>query len=149
MNFDGTVVSDKSQAVQIPALSSQIDLQMPKEALGNDLTKIFAVTDLKVGAKIVSTNVLLFAAPKEVHLPPAEVASELTKTGESYRLRLSSKVLARGVSVSFGNLDTKLSDDYFDILPGEAVDVVVHSAATADQLRANLKVVSLTDAFAK
>ncbi|MGA2186654.1 MAG: glycoside hydrolase family 2 protein [Bryobacteraceae bacterium] len=148
MTFDGTVVSDKSQAVQVPALSSQIYLQVPKEALGGDLKQIFAVADLKVGGKTVSSNLLLFALPKEVHLPAAEIASELTKAGDSYRLRLSSKVLARSVNVSFGGVDAKVSDDYFDLLPGQPVDIRVDSAATADQLRANLKVVSLTDAFA-
>jgi beta-mannosidase len=148
MTFDGTVVSDKSQAVQIPALSSQIYLTAPKEELGSDLKQIFAVTELKVGGKLVTSNLLLFALPKEVHLPAAEIASELTKAGDWYRLRLSSKVLARSVSVSFGNLDAKVSDDYFDLLPGQAAEIRVDSAATADQLRANLKVVSLTDAFA-
>jgi beta-mannosidase len=149
MTFDGTVLSDKSQAVQIPALSSQVYLQVPKEGLGSELTKIFAVTDLKVGGRTVSSNVLLFALPREVQWPRAEIASELTKTGDSYRLRLSSRVLARSVSVSFGNLDAKVSDDYFDLLPGQPVDIRVDSAAAADQLRANLKVVSLTDAFAR
>jgi beta-mannosidase len=148
MTFDGTVVSDKSQAVQVPALSSQVYVTVPKEALGGDLRKIFAVADLKVGGKTVSSNMLLFTLPKEAALPKAEIASELTKVGDSYRLRLSSKVLARSVSVSFGDLDAKLSDDYFDLLPGQPVDIRVDSAAAADQLRGNLKVVSLTDAFA-
>jgi beta-mannosidase len=148
MTFDGKVVSDKTQTVQIPALSSQIYMQVPREALG-DLKQTFAVTNLKVGGKTVSSNRLLFALPKEAHLPAAEIASELTKAGGAYRLRLSSKVLAPSVSVAFGNLEAKVSDDYFDLLPGQPVDIRVDSAATAEQLRANLKVVSLTDAFAK
>jgi len=148
MAFDGTVVSDQSQAVQVPPLSSQTYLQVPNEKLGSDLKHVFAVADLKVDGKIVSSNLLLFALPKEAHLPAAEIASSLTKAGDSYRLRVSSKVLARSVSISFGDLDTKLSDDYLDLLPGEPVEIRVDSVATADQLRANLKVVSLTDAFA-
>ena len=148
MTFDGAVVSDKSQPVQIPALSSQIYVTVPKDTLADPL-KTFAVTELKVGGEVVSSNVLLFALPKEVALPKAEISSELTKAGDSYRLLLSSKVLARSVSVSFGDVDARLSDDYFDLLPGEPVAVRVDSTATADQLRANLKVISLTDAFAK
>jgi beta-mannosidase len=149
MNFDGTVVSDKTQAVQVAPLSSQIYLTLPKEALGADPKSIFAVADLKVGGKTVSSNVLLFAAPKEVHLPAAEIVSDLVKAGDSYRLRLSSKVLARSVSVSFGDLDAKVSDDYFDLLPGQPVDIRVDSAAAPGELRSNLKVISLADAFTK
>jgi beta-mannosidase len=57
-------------------------------------------------------------------------------------------VLARSVYLSFGDLDVKLSDNYFDLLPGETVEIVATSAASLDALRAQLKVVSLTDAFA-
>ena len=146
MGFDGTVVSDKTQPVQIPALSSRVYITIPPPA---DPKMTFAVTDLKVAGKVVSSNRLLFALPKEVNLPAPEIASELTKVGSAYRLRLSSKVLAPSVSVSFGDLDAKLSDNYFDLLPGQPVDIRIESAAPADELRTKLKIVSLTDAFAK
>jgi len=82
-------------------------------------------------------------------MPAAKITSELARDGDGYRLRLSSPVLARSVHVSFGDVDAELSDDYFDLLPGGSRDVHVSSTATAEQLRANLKVISLSDAFAK
>ena len=57
-------------------------------------------------------------------------------------------MLARSVYISFGNLDLKLSDNYFDLLPGETVEITATGAASLDALKAQLKVVSLTDAFA-
>ena len=54
----------------------------------------------------------------------------------------------RDVYVSFGNLDAKPADNYFDLLPGQAVDLPITSAASLDDLKKNLKVISLTDAFA-
>jgi beta-mannosidase len=144
MKFDGAVVSDKTQAIEIPALSSAVYNRVPDAPQG-ERTGIFAVAELTVESKLVSRNLLFFAAPKELHLPPAHVTAEWTASG----LRLSSNVLARSVYVSFGDLDVKLSDDYFDLLPGQPVDIRVDSAVPADQLRANLKVISLTDAFTK
>jgi len=38
-------------------------------------------------------------------------------------------VLARSVSLSFGNLDVKLSDNYFNLLPGETVEIAAASTA--------------------
>jgi len=151
MTFDGKVLSDESKTVEVAALSSQV---MATVAHGDllkvgDLKQVFAVTDLSVGGKVVSSNVLLFALPKEVAMPATKIGSELVADGNGYRLRLSSAMLARSVHVSFGNVDAKLSDDYFDLLPGEARDVHIASAAGAEQLRANLKVISLSDAFAK
>jgi beta-mannosidase len=151
MKFDGTVMSDTSKAVEVPALSSQVAATVAHSDLlkVGDLKQVFAVTDLSVDGKVVSSNLLLFALPKEVPMPAAKISSELARDGDGYRLRLSSPVLARSVHVSFGDVDAKLADDYFDLLPGEAVDVHVSSTAAAEQLRAGLKVVSLSDAFAK
>ncbi|HTP88013.1 MAG TPA: glycoside hydrolase family 2 protein, partial [Bryobacteraceae bacterium] len=146
MNFDGTVVSEKTQPVQIPALSSQIYVTLPPPA---DPKTTFAVADLRVDGKVVSTNRLLFALPKETQLPHAEIATEFTKTGKTYTLRLTSKVFAPSVHVSFGDLDATVSDDYLDLLPGEPVEIRIDSAATPEQLRAALSVVSLTDAFTR
>ncbi len=43
--------------------------------------------------------------------------------------------------------ERRTSDNYFDLLPGETVDVVVKGRETLDALKANLQVVSLADAF--
>jgi beta-mannosidase len=144
MKFDGTVVSDKTQTIEIPPLSSSVYARVP-DPPQTGRAGTFGIAELTVDGKLVSRNLLFFAAPKELHLPPAHVEAEWTGTG----LRLSANVLARSVYVSFGDLDVKLSDNYFDLLPGKAVDIRVDSAAPGDRLRANLKVVSLTDAFTK
>jgi beta-mannosidase len=57
-------------------------------------------------------------------------------------------VLARSVYLSFGNLDVKLSDNYFDLLPGETIEITANSKASLNDIKAQLKVISLTDAFA-
>ncbi len=65
-----------------------------------------------------------------------------------YTLHLASPVLAKSVYISFGNLDAKLSDNYFDLLPGQAMDMSITSAASLEELKQNMRVISLTDAFA-
>jgi beta-mannosidase len=57
-------------------------------------------------------------------------------------------VLARSVYLSFGDLDVQVSDNYFDMLPGETVEIKATSKASLDALKAQMKVISLTDAFA-
>ena len=154
LTFDGNVLSDKSQPVTVAPLSSKIYLTMPMLDITNlpncDLGKIFAVTDLLVDNKVISSNELFFVPKKDMQLPLAKIASALTatKSGESYTLHLSSPVLAKSVYISFGNLDTKAADNYFDLLPGQAVDLTITSAASLEDLNKNLRVISLTDAFA-
>jgi beta-mannosidase len=82
-----------------------------------------------------------------VHLTEAHISAELAQAADGFHLKLSSPVLARSVYVTFGAASPELSDNYFDLLPGEPVNVVVKSRETLDTLKANLKVVSLADAF--
>jgi beta-mannosidase len=152
MTLAGATLSDNTQNVQIPELSSKVYLQRAlsefANANGTDAATIFAVTDLLVDGKVVSSNVLYFVPAKQVRLPESRIATELSADGASYRLRLTSKALARSVYVSFGDTDAQVSDNYFDLVPGQPVDVTIQSKVGEEQLRQALKVVSLAEAFA-
>jgi beta-mannosidase len=151
MTFDGTIMSEKSQAIDIPALSSKVYIQMPMEEItslkGYDAAKVFVSADLIVDNKPASSNSLFFLSPKSLELPSPQITSDLTGANGVFHLRLSSNVLARDVYISTGSFDATYSDNYFDLLPGETVTIELKSAATLDQLRPALKVTSLVDAF--
>src|SRR6202162_3358364 len=59
MKFDGTVVSEKQQAVDIPALSSAVYQRMPLSELvpsGTDAALVFLNSELTIDGKVVSRN---------------------------------------------------------------------------------------------
>jgi beta-mannosidase len=151
MTFDGNVLVEKKQSVEVPPLSSKIYLELPIEdalvAKGIDPTSVFVATALAVGSAIISSNITYMAPTAQIHLPPAPLKTELTKSGDSYRLRISSPVLARSVYVSFGELDADISDNYFDLLPGETAEVSINTRANEVRLRSALKVISLVNAL--
>ena len=151
VDFDGKVVKETTQQVSVPGLSSQVYVQWPLSDLGGaddtDAARVFVMAELVVDGKSVSRNLIYLVPTKQVHLPEAHLSAELTQLTDGYHLKLSSPVLARSVYVTFGAASPELSDNYFDLLPGETVDVVVKSRETLDSLKANLQVVSLADAF--
>ena len=151
MTFDGKVVLEKKENVEVTPLSSKIYLHaLVEEALiaqGIDAAKVVAVTELTVAGNVVSSNLIYLAPTVEIHLPAAALKTELTKNADSYRLKVSSPVLARSVYVSFGQLDAEISDNYFDLLPGQSVELTIKTKANEDALRSALKVMSLIDAF--
>jgi beta-mannosidase len=148
----GKSLSDSTQEIQVPEFSSKIYIQRPLSEFVNanstDAANIFAVADLLVDGKSVSSNVLYFVPAKLVTLPQPQISVDLAKSGDAYRLRLSSPALARSVYISFGALDASPSDNYFDLIPGQPVEITITSAAPLDQLRTQLKLISLADAFA-
>ena len=151
LDFSGQLLSEKTQDVQLPPLSSAIYLTLEEKELlaGTTAAQSFAVADLSLGGKTVSRNLLFFDHMHSLDLPVSpKIEANLSKSDQGYALKLQSAVLARNVSVSFGDLDAKLSDDYFDLLPGEPITIQVTGNAPLEQLQNAMQVVSLTDAFA-
>jgi beta-mannosidase len=151
MDFDGKVLLEDSHAVDVTPLSSKVYLDWPLKKLADagakDTSRVFVVAELAEGGSQISRNLVYLAPTKEVHLKPAALKVEATGANGSYKVRIASPVLARSVYLAFGNLDVKVSDNYFDLMPGETVEVSVASAASLNDVKAQLKVMSLTDAF--
>jgi beta-mannosidase len=105
---------------------------------------------LEIGGQKVSRNLIFFDTMHNLDLPAsARVDAAVENSGGGYAVTLHSPVLARSVYLSFGDLDVETADNYFDLLPGEAVTVKLKTAASVslDQLKGAMQVVSLTDAF--
>ena len=150
MTMDGTTLDETAKAVTIPAGSSQIYLRRPMaelQAKGVDFTSVFVAADLAAGGQVLSSNLIYLAPTRDIHLPAVKIAADLTPAPAGAQLRLSAPVLARSVHVSFGDLDVAPSDNYFDLLPGQPVEITIKSGASLDALRGALKVQSLADAF--
>jgi beta-mannosidase len=150
MSLDGATLDDTTLTVQVPALSSQVYLRTPLSALtarGIDFSKVFVAVDLIADGQPLSSNLIYLVPTREIHLPAAAITTELLPGAGGGTLRLSSKVLARSVHVTFGSLDVTPSDDYFDLLPNQLVEITIRGAANLEALRRALKVQSLADAF--
>ena len=150
LDFRGNTLLEKTQDAQVPAQSSAVYVSFnQKELLGGaDPDRAFLVVELKIAGQTVSRNEVFFDTMRNLALPlkPAIVGT-VTGRGGDFVLTLRSPVLARNVYLSFGDLDVRPSDNYFDLLPGEEVSVDLTTSASRDQLQQALKVISLTDAF--
>jgi beta-mannosidase len=149
MTLSGETLSERTEAIEIPALSSRIYAQLPLAAIdlrGHDRAAVFVSTDLEVGGEIVARNLSYLQPTKAVRLPRADLTAEVVPDGTGAVVRLSSKVLARSVQVTLGDLPADVSDNYFDLLPGETVAIRI-IGADAEAVRRALQVRSLADAF--
>ena len=152
MDFDGKMLLEESSAVSIAPLTSKVYLDWPLKKLTDagaaDTSRVFVVAELNAGGAEISRNIAYLAPVKGVHLKAANLKFEATGAKDSYKIRITSPVLARSVYLSFGELDAQVSDNYFDLLPGETAEIKASSAASLDALKTQLKVISLTDASA-
>ncbi len=149
LNFAGKIRLDKTQEVHVPAQSSTVYLSLnERELSGYDPDSTFLVFELNVAGQTVSRNEVFFDRMRNLELPlKPTIAADITGSAPDYTVTLHSPLLARNVYVSFGDLDTNLSDNYFDLLPGQDTVIRLTASASLDQLQRAMKVMSLTDAF--
>jgi len=165
MDFDGKVLLEESQQVNVSPLASQVYIDWPlaklTQAGAADTSRVFVVADLAVNGVQISRNLAYIAPTKQIQLKPATLSTVVQQSAGAhpavfgagpkdayYTIRISSPVLARSVYLAFGNLDVALSDNYVNILPGETVEITAATSASFDTLKSAMKVISLTDAFA-
>ena len=161
MDFDGKVLLEDTNAIDVAPLASTVYLDWPLARLAQagaaDTSRVFVVAELmnRSGGDIASRNLIYIAPTKEVHLKPAALNADVTASPtksvvpgtNTYLITVSSPVLARDVDLSFGAIDAKVSDNYFDLLPNEPVNITVSTNASLSELKAEMKIISLTDAF--
>ena len=149
MDFSGKQLFENKQTITVPDLSSKIYATFKRDDLlkGTDAQHAFAVFDLSVGGQMVSRNVMMFDITRKLALPSPQIQSEITGANGEYSLKLQSTVLARHVYLSFGDTDVAVSDNYFDLLPNEPLTITLKSKAGLEEIKKELKVRNITDAF--
>jgi beta-mannosidase len=155
MDFSGRLLREQDADVTLAALTSThvadyTDAQLLK---GADPRSTFAVFELfdgdkGVGDQVVSRNLVFFDQAKDLQLPAPQLRTRLVPSADGYALTLSTDKLARDVWVSFGDLDAEVSDNAFDILPGQSVTVTVHSKVALTTLQRALAVQDLAGVMA-
>lgn len=152
LDFDGRVISDITNPVEVSPLLSKSYQTLPLTALleGRDPARVFLHCELLADGRAVSSNTLFFRPFKDLALAAPNVTTFTLTRGLSPVVILSTDRLARGVYLSAEGLEGSFSDNFFDLLPGQKVTVSFLSKrpATTDELRRRLRVRTLSDAFA-
>ncbi|HWX66918.1 MAG TPA: glycoside hydrolase family 2 protein [Rhodanobacter sp.] len=150
MDFAGRLLSEHEADVTLAPLSSArvadyTDAQLLK---GADPRATFVVFELFDGNAMVSRNLVFFDQAKNLRLPVPQIHTRFEPATGGYALTLSADKLARDVWASFGDYDAELSENAFDILPGQSVTVTVRSKVALATLQQALTVQDLADAMA-
>ncbi|HEX7176318.1 MAG TPA: glycoside hydrolase family 2 protein [Pyrinomonadaceae bacterium] len=151
LDFAGQVLFEKQVAVAVAPLSSEVYLSLPKEELlrGRDARKVFLHCELSENGSALASNRLFFDAYKNLQLPAPRIDVHVRPKGRALRVSLRADSLARDVHLSAGRLEGVFADNFFDLLPGRAVEVEFRPRRPlgVGELRRSLKVRSLADAF--
>ena len=145
MDFSGHVVREETIAFTAQANTATKIKQYQNDELlqGLAANKHFVLIDLIQNGKVVSYEELYFVAAKDQALSAPKIQQQWKKVGDHVVLSLKSKELTRMLELDFGKLEAKLSDNFVTLLPGQSIDIHIHSKADLSQLTQALHLRSL------
>lgn len=126
---DGGVILEGAQEVSVDPLSG---LWLEKMDFSDyDELEVYISYSFAKGGEIVSENTTLFTAPKHFHFQDPK----LSWRREGSTLIINAAAYAKNVEIEGTDGDVKLSDNFFDMNPGEKRVQIVEGDATAFSLR--------------
>ena len=149
LTLGGKKLAQVTRNVTAKALTSQVIFS---SALSNMLkgekreNVIFAVRFETAGAEPY-TNVGYACRQKLMNYTHPNYSVDIEPAEGGYEVTVGSDEFARGVFLSLEGIENFFSDNYFDILPGEKRTVHVRTAIDRDEMRRQLKILSLGDTF--
>jgi len=101
---------------------------------------------LKDGEQMAS-NVLYFEPVKELELPRPKIEYKIEENEEAYVISLQSDLLAKNVFLSIGSENGFFSDNYFDLLPNETVEIHLQTTLSLEKLKKVLRFQTLDTTY--
>lgn len=150
MDFDGNKIWEDLKDVNIKANSSEIHYTIEnsdlfKEKSPASLLLYTAVTGSS--DKIISENVLYFKPVKDLDLPAPDLQWVMNKTEGGFNIVVSADKLAKNIYLTAPGVEGFFSDNFFDILPGQTVEVSFETKEQNESFEDVLQIVSLVDSY--
>lgn len=144
VDFEGAQLWRSEIDVRVRANRSEVHLTLDRDTLlaHGTAARSVLVIDLMAGPDRLSRCLHYFERPKDLDLPDPGLTLEVAAGGSSSAtsLLVRARRLAKSVRLAVRGGDGRFSDNYFDLLPGEAVTVQysgplpgeVHAASIRD-----------------
>lgn len=149
IDFKGNAYFIQNQPVEISGKTSVICFDTVQSALLGNLNPGSVLLRVTLSSDLFDRdrqNLLYFVSPKELLLTTPFITKKVTETKTGYTIELSSDKLAKNVFIS-PLVRGDLSDNYFDLLPGEARQVNFTTPKKFQNMADLIIVKSLTDSY--
>ena len=142
IKLTGEIISDFRQTVKIAANTSRklFSIELDKALKNIPKEDVFIYARLTDKNKNIYSNQYFLVKQKEVNYPKVSITRDIKPVEGGFEVTLKSDYFARAVFLSTGDAESSFSDNYFDILPGTPVSVVIYTVLSQSMLEKQLKV---------
>jgi beta-mannosidase len=124
-DFSGKILEMFNTSILVDPTKSIVVAKVRKDSISlkYDTKQIFLEATLRAENEILARDLYFFEDPKALHLPVPKIISKLIVEKEKLIVELVSDKLARNVYIDADKCESRFSDNYFDLLPGEVIRV--------------------------
>ncbi|PWT79888.1 MAG: hypothetical protein C5B44_06205 [Acidobacteria bacterium] len=151
LDFQGNKLWNQEKGIEIRPLESKSYFTIPVDELlaGKDAKRVVLFVEVLVDGQRVSSNEHFFQPYKNLSLPSPQIKTDIATTRGGFKISLSSDTFARAVYLSSPDYEGSFDDNYFDLIPGEKVEINFSSRTRIPSatFRSKLNIRTLADAF--
>lgn len=149
IDFSGNEVWSKLNEITIKKNSSTVFFEMELATFLKDknTTNQLLVADIIKDGQKIASNVLYFKPVKGLKLPTPKIDYQIKENKNGFVLSLQTDVLAKNVSLTADTEDAFFSDNYFDLLPKESVEIKIDTKLSLEKLKSFLKIRTLDSSY--
>lgn len=148
IDFKGEVLWESQQVVEIEANKSKAYLNIDLSQFQSfEKDEVVFWVKVNEGEQVLSENHYYFLPEKNLKLENPNIEYTVSAQDDEFLVTLTSRTLARNVYLTNQEVEGFFSDNFFDMMPGEKIEVIFTPDGASDGFAESLQVISLVDAF--
>ena len=146
MDIGGNILWSEDTKIHVGANNSTLVHSVQEASLpgGDRPGSIFFLAEVISDAEVIAENILYFAAPRYLELPPSDIWFTISETADGYDIELASDHLERNVYIDIPGGKGAFSDNFFDLLPGRKKTISINTDLVLDP-ETEIRILSLND----
>jgi len=140
VDFKGEIFWESNTNIEVQSGSSKAFANIDIRNVSR--SNHFIIGKLLQSDSVLAMNCYYFEPPKDLRLPAVEIKKEIEAVEEGYRIRLTSDKLAKNVFLSC-DADGFFSGNYFDLMPGETLEILFSTQNSTIEEIKNLQLLYL------
>lgn len=127
IDFSGHVIMEKSIETTLKANTSSLLYQFNKNEYKFSENNTALKIGLLVDNKPIADNMIYFSKPVDQDLTEANIQTKLIEKNGKWYVQITSDKLVRYVYLNFEGQNEFFTDNYFDLMPNETIEVEVEN----------------------
>jgi beta-mannosidase len=149
IDFSGKETWSQRKEITIRDNSSEVFFSQDLQSFlkGRKPEQELLSVSIVVNGKTKANNVLYFKPVKDLNLPKPILDYRISESNNGFKIEITSTNLAKNVFLTIGDEDGFFSDNYFDLIPGESVQINLDTKISKDRLKEVLEIRTLDSTY--